>query len=180
VHGRTVKQRYVGPSRWAFLAEVKRRYPHKTILGSGDVFTAPDAVRMVRETGVDGVWVARGSIGAPWIFRQIDALFRTGDRGPPPSLDDQRRAVTLHFAEAVKHYGEERGARIFRKFGIKYGEAHPLAAQVREAFCECKVPADVAAVVAKFYDSATDYGPVEHKDGPGLLIAAGATLTSCG
>jgi tRNA-dihydrouridine synthase len=81
VHGRTVQQKYVGRASWPFLAEVKRRYPDRTILGSGDVFTAEDAVRMLAETGVDVVWIARGAIGNPWIFRHATALLgmRTED-----------------------------------------------------------------------------------------------------
>ena len=60
VHGRTVRQRYVGPSDWSFLARVKRHVGKLTVLGSGDLFCAEDAVRMMGETGVDGVTLARG------------------------------------------------------------------------------------------------------------------------
>ena len=55
VHGRTVQQRYIGPSQWDFLAEVKRHVGERTILGSGDLFSAEDCLRMMRETAVDGV-----------------------------------------------------------------------------------------------------------------------------
>ncbi|HEY7088642.1 MAG TPA: tRNA-dihydrouridine synthase family protein [Tepidisphaeraceae bacterium] len=74
VHGRTVEQKYLGPSRWTFLRELKAKYPDRTILGSGDVFTGEDAVRMLRETGVDVVWIARGAIGNPWIFQHARQL----------------------------------------------------------------------------------------------------------
>src|SRR5215469_2900772 len=67
VHGRTVEQRYIGPSRWEFLTEVKRHAGPRTVLGSGDLFTPHDCLRMIAETGVDGVTVARGAIGNPWI-----------------------------------------------------------------------------------------------------------------
>ena len=76
VHGRTVEQKYSGRARWPFLRDLKQKYPDKTILGSGDVFTAEDAVRMLRETGVDIVWIARGAIGNPWIFRHAEQLLR--------------------------------------------------------------------------------------------------------
>jgi tRNA-dihydrouridine synthase len=87
VHARTVEQKYLGASRWEFLRRLKAQYPDKTILGSGDVFTAEDAVRMLHETGVDMVWIARGAIGNPWIFQQARALLplpsgaRAGVRG---------------------------------------------------------------------------------------------------
>ena len=72
VHGRTVKQRYIGPSRWEFLREVKQHVGDKTILGSGDLFTAQDCLDMLQQTGIDGVTVARGAIGNPWIFQQAN------------------------------------------------------------------------------------------------------------
>ena len=74
VHGRTVEQKYAGKADWSILKELKQRYPTHTILGSGDVFTAQDAVRMKVETGVDVVWIARGAIGNPWIFRDAAKL----------------------------------------------------------------------------------------------------------
>ena len=76
VHGRTVEQRYVGPSRWEFLREVKQHAGTRTVLGSGDLFTAEDCLAMMRETGVDGVTAARGAIGNPWIFSQTHAAAR--------------------------------------------------------------------------------------------------------
>jgi nifR3 family TIM-barrel protein len=74
VHARTVEQKYLGRSRWDVLRKIKSRWPDKTILGSGDVFTAEDAVRMLTETGVDIVWIARGAIGNPWIFQHAAML----------------------------------------------------------------------------------------------------------
>jgi tRNA-dihydrouridine synthase B len=74
VHGRTVRQRYEGTSSREFLREVKQHAGGRTVLGSGDLFTAQDCFDMLRETGVDGVSVARGAIGNPWIFEQTRAL----------------------------------------------------------------------------------------------------------
>ena len=74
VHGRTVEQKYLGRANWASLKKLKQHYPSQTIIGSGDVFTAEDAVRMKIETGVDIVWIARGAIGNPWIFQDAATL----------------------------------------------------------------------------------------------------------
>ena len=84
LHGRTVEQKYLGPSRWSFLKEVKAAFATRTILGSGDLFTADDCVRMLRETGVDGVSIARGAIGNPWIFSEATALLRAIRCRAPP------------------------------------------------------------------------------------------------
>ena len=90
VHARTVDQKYAGRARWPFLRDLKKRYPDKIILGSGDVFTAEDAVRMLNETGVDMVWIARGAIGNPWIFRHAEQLLALASR-PCSSSEEHGR-----------------------------------------------------------------------------------------
>jgi len=134
VHGRTVQQRYVGPSRWSFLKEVKAHVGSKCILGSGDLFSAYDCLRMIQETGVDGVTVARGAIGNPWIFQQCRAIFAGKELPPPPSLWEQRETMKRHFSLAEQIYGEERASIQMRKFGIKYSALHPEHLTVRESF----------------------------------------------
>jgi tRNA-dihydrouridine synthase B len=74
VHGRTVQQRYVGPSRGEFLREVNRHAGERAVLGSGDLFTAQACLDMIEQTGVDGVTAARGAIGNPWIFQHARLL----------------------------------------------------------------------------------------------------------
>jgi len=157
VHGRTVKQRYIGPSRWAFLAEVKRHVGDRTILGSGDLFTAEDCVRMIRETGVDGVTVARGAIGNPWIFERARALWENRPLPPPPTIREQRDTLAEHFALAQQLYGEKRCAITMRKFGIKYASLHPRREQVRAAFVRASSRDDWHAALKRYYA----------KDGPG-------------
>jgi len=80
VHGRTVEQKYDGPSRWAFLRDLTARHPDKLIFGSGDIWTAADIFRMIEETGVQAVSVARGCIGNPWIFRQAREILEKASR----------------------------------------------------------------------------------------------------
>src|SRR5438445_2091939 len=112
VHARTVEQKYLGQSRWEFLRQVKQRCPNKTILGSGDVFTAHDAVRMLRETGVDIVWIARGAIGNPWIFEQSRLLLGHPDiQLQPPTIHQQRDALRDHFQIAGQIHGESLAGR---------------------------------------------------------------------
>jgi tRNA-dihydrouridine synthase B len=151
VHGRTVEQRYVGPSRWEFLAEVKRHLGRRTMLGSGDLFTAHDCLRMMEATGVDGVTVARGCIGNPWIFQQCRALAAGLPLPPPPSLFEQREVLLEHYRLAEQLYGPERCGPLMRKFGIKYSMSHPQHAEVREAFGKVKHFDDWRAVLARFY-----------------------------
>lgn len=176
VHGRTVKQRYVGPSQWSFLAKVKRHVSDHVILGSGDLFSAEACVKMMQDTGVDGVTIARGCIGNPWIFQECRALWLGAELPPPPSIAQQRRAIELHWTDCVETYGPLVAGKIMRKFGIKYAEHHPLSRQVRDAFIAVKTPDEFTSVLEVWYDPATSWPPVTRREGHGDLIAAGATM----
>lgn len=134
VHGRTVEQRYIGPSRWSFLREVKAHAGRGTVLGSGDLFTAGDCLDMIRETSVDGVTAARGAIGNPWIFAQARALAAGLAIEDPPSVFEQREILLEHYRLAEELYGADLCGRQMRKFGIKYAQLHPHGDQVRKAF----------------------------------------------
>ncbi len=150
VHGRTVTQRYDGPSNWETLREIKSRAGSHTVLGSGDLFDATACVEMMKYTGVDGVTVARGAIGNPWVFRQAQAL---ADGLPIvyPSLHDQREVLAEHFRLALEHYGPVRGPRHMRKFGIRYGQLHPEPVSLRDAFIKVQTPEDWGTILNEWY-----------------------------
>lgn len=150
VHGRTVRQRYEGVSSREFLREVKQHAGHRTVLGSGDLFTAESCLDMLRQTGVDGVSVARGAIGNPWIFQQARAL-AAGAALPPPSLHQQRDVIAEHYRLSEELYGPVRCCRVMRKFGIKYARLHPQADRVRDAFVAVTAPNHWRAVLAQWY-----------------------------
>jgi nifR3 family TIM-barrel protein len=151
VHGRTVVQRYHGPSRWEFLREVKEHVGQRVILGSGDLFQAADCLDMMRRTGIDGVTVARGAIGNPWIFRQARDLAAGLPVPNPPHVLQQREVLKEHFRLAEQLYGS-RCPTLMRKFGIKYAASHPDHVTVREAFAKVKSRTDWENVLSHFYD----------------------------
>ena len=155
VHGRTVEQKYAGRSKRPFLAGVKAAFPDWTIWGSGDVFDPWDVADMLRETGVDGVWIARGAIGNPWIFRDAARLIHHGGAEarrpeeedlliPPPGVVEQRLALEEHFDEAVTIHGEALAGRRMRKIGIKYARFHPARRRGEKAVHRRPQPGDVA------------------------------------
>ena len=181
VHARTVEQKYLGQSRWDFLRDVKRRWPDRTILGSGDVFTAEDVVRMLSETGVDVVWIARGAIGNPWIFthsatllaKERSHLASRHDGGlngtvtaqiAPPSIHEQRDALAEHFSIAMQIHGEQLAGRRMRKMGIKYSRFHPRGDDVKKEFINVRSLRDWTAVLDRHYTA----------DGPGVWPAPNA------
>ena len=150
VHARTVRQRYDGASQWSFLAEVKRHLGQRTVLGSGDLFSAQACLDMIRQTGVDGVTVARGAIGNPWIFQQVRAL-AAGRPLPLPTVHQQRDVIREHYRLAEQLYGERHCGPLMRKFGIKYSVSHPQHEQVRTAFIKIRSRHDWEAVLQQWY-----------------------------
>jgi nifR3 family TIM-barrel protein len=150
VHGRTVRQRYEGASSRAFLREVKQHAGARTVIGSGDLFTAQDCLDLFAETAVDAVAVARGAIGNPWIFQQVRAL-REGRVLPPPSLHEQRAVIAEHYRLSEEVYGPNRCCRVMRKFGIKYARLHPQFQAVRDAFVAVTEPAGYREVLDRWY-----------------------------
>ncbi|MGV3483253.1 MAG: tRNA dihydrouridine synthase [Planctomycetaceae bacterium] len=173
VHGRTVKQRYIGPSRWEFLAEVKRHVgKDRLIFGSGDLFSAEDCIRMLDQTGVDGVTIARGAIGNPWIFEQADALWRGEPLPSPPSLREQADVIREHYALCEQSYGIDRAAMLMRKFCIKYSASHPQHEVIRELLVRIRSRDQIEAVLDTYYSS----------DAPGRYVprAIHGSLEECG
>ena len=139
LHGRTVKQRYTGLSDWDFVREVKERlvarnWAHIPLVGSGDLFTAETCVARMRETGVDGIALARGIIGNPWLFREVRALMEGQPVPVPPTIRQQRDILQEHYRLAEELYGAKRASTTMRGFGIRYSQLHPQAETVREAF----------------------------------------------
>jgi tRNA-dihydrouridine synthase B len=108
LHGRTRAQMYSGKARWELVRAVKEavRIP---VLGSGDVWTAADALRMREETGCDAVLVARGACGNPWIFRELRAAERGEPIPPPPTRDEWVGTVLRHVELQIAHRSRQRG-----------------------------------------------------------------------
>lgn len=151
VHCRTVQQKYIGPGRWEFLRDLRRRHPDRLFFGSGDVWTVEDIFAMIELTGVSGVSVARGCIGNPWIFRQARDLM--AGRDPRwPDLADQRRTLEDHLEFARVIHGDQVASRQMRKFGIKFAALHPTPDRVKKAFIEAASMEAWSAVIERFYD----------------------------
>lgn len=150
VHGRTVEQRYVGPSNWDFLREVKRHAGARTILGSGDLFTPKACLEMLRYTGVDGASVARGAIGNPWIFTQVRDL-AAGRAITYPDVAEQRRVLALQRDLTQLTADETRTLSIMRSFGIKFARWHPQMDEVRVAFAKTRLLSEWQQVLDQWY-----------------------------
>ena len=171
VHGRTVEQKYKGPSRWTFLRELVRARPDRPVFGSGDVWEARDIFRMVAYTGVSGASVARGCIGNPWVFRQARELM-AGREPSAPTIAEQRAVLREHFDLSAAVNGERSAGMLMRKFGIRFAAHHPRGEEVRREFIRASTTAQWRAVLDRWYPVG-DAGTTP-ADAAGASLAAGA------
>jgi tRNA-dihydrouridine synthase len=150
VHGRTVDQKYIGPSRWTFLRDLVRRNPGRLVFGSGDVWSVHDLFRMLAYTGVRAVSVARGCIGNPWIFRQARRMME-GLPPASPTIAEQRAVLEEHVALSVAVNGEVGAGLLMRKFGVRFAAHHPRGEEIRRRFIACSTTLEWRAVLDEFY-----------------------------
>ena len=104
IHGRTRAQLYSGNADWNIIREVKQAV-NIPVIGNGDVKNCYDALKMIEETGVDAVMVARATLGNPWIFKEVDTYLETGKVLPRPSYDEIHEVILRH----VKYLRELKG-----------------------------------------------------------------------
>lgn len=114
VHGRTRVQMYEGSADWDIIRKVKQSV-NIPVIGNGDVFSPEDAKRMLDETGCDGVLVARGAMGNPWIFKRIIHYLSTGEMLPEPSPKERIDMAIRHTNMMVEYKGENIGVKEMRK-----------------------------------------------------------------
>ena len=119
IHGRTRAQQYSGFVDYGIIGKVKDSVKIP-VIGSGDVFSASHAKRMFTETGCDGVAMARGAMGNPWIFSETIEYLKTGTLPPRPAMSEVIKVMRQHLALMVEHYGEARAPYIYRKLFIWY------------------------------------------------------------
>ena len=130
VHGRTREQYYEGKADWQAIADVKRAVS-VPIIGNGDVFSGEDAMRMLDETDCDGVMIARGALGNPWIFREALAAWRGEEIPLQPSKDEKKAMMISHLEDLTELKGEYAAVREMRKHVGWYLKGVPGAAAFR-------------------------------------------------
>lgn len=124
VHGRTTAQRFKPYARIEGIAMtvegVKKHHPDIPVIGNGDITTPEHARKMIDATGCDGVMVARGAMGQPWLFRDIAYHLKTGKTAPPLPRAERAQLVLDHFEWMLKHRGEKFAINTIRYRTAKY------------------------------------------------------------
>jgi tRNA-dihydrouridine synthase B len=131
VHGRVAAQFFKGNANWDAITAVKRSVSRMPVVGNGDIDSAETAVRRLRESGVDGVMIAREALARPWIFAQAAAILRGAPPPPDPTLDEQREIVLHHYDLVCRRFGVDRGTLLMRKFACAYAQGLPGAREFR-------------------------------------------------
>ena len=142
VHGRTREQYYSGKADWEIIRQVKEAVSIP-VIGNGDIFEPEDAVRMMKETGCDGVMIARGVKGNPWIFSRTKSLLETGITPPKPSIEEIRAMILRHGKMLVEYKGERVGIREMRGHMAWYTTGLPHSAALRNEINQAETLEDM-------------------------------------
>ncbi|HKB90853.1 MAG TPA: tRNA dihydrouridine synthase DusB [Opitutaceae bacterium] len=134
VHGRTRAQGFSGMVNLAGIRSVVEAVRNIPVIGNGDVTTPEAAKTMIAQTGCAGVSIGRGAFYDPWIFRRTAHYLGTNELLPEPTFDERVRVMRRHFERYVEFYGEENGARHFRKvapwYAKRFGPSRPFKTKI--------------------------------------------------
>lgn len=149
VHGRTREQYYEGKADWKVIETVKSALKIP-VIGNGDVMTGVDAMRMIEETGCDGVMIARGALGNPWIFTEAVSLYKGEDSFVKPSPEERLNMLMHHIDLVVLDKGERTGIREMRKHVGWYIKGMRGAAAMRREMNSAETVGEMKSLIDDF------------------------------
>jgi len=174
LHGRTASDYYSGTADWSSIARLREALPDVQVLGNGDIWSAGDAIRMMRETGVDGVVVGRGCLGRPWLFGDLQVAFDEYARDPnsqaavnpiQPSLGEVADAFKRHAELLVEFFESEMHAcRDIRKHVAWYFKGYPVGGEFRASLAQVQSLEHMDQILSTL-DRQAPY-PGEEAEGP--------------
>jgi tRNA-dihydrouridine synthase B len=164
VHARTRETPYAAKARWEWIRDVKKAVS-VPVIGNGDIFTADDAVKMIHETGCDAVMISRGSLGNPWIFRQINHLLDTGELLPLPTFQERLEILLRHFDADIKERGDINGVCEMRKHICWYTRGLPGSGHLRNEIFKIEEASLARARLIQYFEK-LEKGELIEDDGP--------------
>lgn len=178
LHGRTASQRYSGEADWTQIARlvehIRALGSDVPVLGNGDIFSADDAVRMVDETGCDGVVIGRGCLGRPWLFAELSAKLAGRPAPTPPNLGEVADIMYRHGELLAAFHGEDKGMREIRKHIAWYLRGFPAGSEMRVDLAKVSALSDLRALLDRLPADepfpADGYGPRGRQGSPGKVL----------
>ncbi len=122
VHGRTAQDMFRGHADWDRISEIKPYIKKIPLIGNGDLDSAESVVQAFEKYDVDGVMIARASLGRPWLFAQCAAALRGEEVPPEPTLRQQKDIMLKHYKLVIDRFGEQRGTVLMRKYACCYAQ----------------------------------------------------------
>ena len=173
IHARTRAEKFEGHAHWEMIGEAKRAVGIP-VIGNGDVRDAAAAVRMLEQSGCDGVMLGRAAFGDPWVFRRIRALVERGETLPAPSAAERLEAGVRHLAMMEASVGPEHAAREMRKHVAWYIKGLPNSARVREQVNRTRTAGEMADLLRAYLGELGELSgaPAEGTEGPAESLRA--------
>ncbi|PTX91444.1 tRNA dihydrouridine synthase DusB [Opitutus sp. ER46] len=176
VHGRTRAQGFSGRVNLAGIRQVVAAARHIPVIGNGDVTTPEAAREMITQTGCAGVSIGRGAFYDPWIFRRTHRLLTTGELLPEPEFAERIHVLRRHFERYVEFYGEEHGARLFRRVAPWYAKRFGPAKPFKRRIITITSRADFEAAIAEYLEWRAQFcdasGRLDVRYAPAPLVAS--------
>jgi nifR3 family TIM-barrel protein len=154
LHPRTRAQGFGGRADWEHIRRLKDAVP-VPVIGSGDIFSAADAVAMLEQTGCDGLMIGRGGYGNPWLIRDILARLAGGE-APSPTPSERRQVARRHIDLYLESFPESRAVREMRKHLAWYARGLPAAARFRTTVNGLQTLPEMVEALETFFASATE------------------------
>ena len=158
LHARTASEYYSGHADWSAIGELKQAVTSIPVLGNGDIWSADDAVRMMDETGCDGVVVGRGCLGRPWLFGELADALGPGEAPAGPKVDATLQFVAQAFrrhAELLVEFfeDEDRGCKDIRKHVAWYFKGYPVGGELRAALARASTLQEIDDLLGTLGDA---------------------------
>ena len=150
VHGRTREQYYSGKADWEIIRRVKEAVKIP-VIGNGDIFTPEDGARMLSETGCDGIMVARGAKGNPWIFSRLNHYLETGELLPGPDGKEIREMILRHSRMLAQYKGEKAAMRQMRGHVAWYTKGLPNSAAMRNEINQVETMEELKDFLERYF-----------------------------
>ena len=168
VHGRTRQQFYEGKADWSIIADVKQAVK-VPVFGNGDIFTVADGLRMLEQTGCDGLMIGRGADGNPWLFTALAAALRGEPLPQPPSLKERLAQAAEHLEMLSAYKNEVVAVKEMRRHISAYLKGMPHAAEFRGRFHKVDTQEQFSELLAEYSECAHSYYETEKHFASGIV-----------